>query len=50
VWNIFSQFLLALAALEHFDMIHRDIKGGNVFIGENHTVKLGLSLHLNNIL
>jgi hypothetical protein len=24
-------------------MIHRDIKGGNVFIGNNHTVKLGLS-------
>jgi serine/threonine protein kinase len=41
VWKIFSQCLLALAALEHFNMIHRDIKGGNVFIRKDNTVKIG---------
>jgi serine/threonine protein kinase len=41
LWKILSQLLLALATLESFNMLHRDIKGGNVFIEKDHSVKLG---------
>jgi Ser/Thr protein kinase RdoA (MazF antagonist) len=33
--------LLALATLESFNLVHGDIKEGNVFIQKNNTVKLG---------
>jgi serine/threonine protein kinase len=46
IWDIFSQFLLALGSLKQFNIIHRDIKGKNVFIAENGTMKLGLCFKL----
>jgi serine/threonine protein kinase len=50
IWKIFSQCLLALGALENFNIIHRDIKGKNVFIAENGTMKLGLCVSGINII
>jgi serine/threonine protein kinase len=34
--------LLGLAALEECNMIHRDIKGSNIFITKDNKVKIGI--------
>jgi serine/threonine protein kinase len=40
IWKLLSELLLALATLKGFDIVHRDIKGENIFIKDKH-VKLG---------
>lgn len=40
VWKILCQFLLALVTLESFNLVHGAIKGENIFMSENHDIKL----------
>jgi serine/threonine protein kinase len=41
VWKIISQFFIALAALDDKNMVHRDVKDGNIFIDEDDNIVLG---------
>jgi serine/threonine protein kinase len=45
IWLILSQCLLGLAALKSFNIIHRDIKGENIFITADNSVKIGVFLY-----
>jgi serine/threonine protein kinase len=44
VWKIIAQLFVALKAMHHFNITHRDIKDDNIFIDENDDVKLGFFL------
>jgi serine/threonine protein kinase len=43
IWTILSELLLGLATLKGLNMIHGNIRGENVFITEDKSIKLGLS-------
>jgi serine/threonine protein kinase len=42
VWKIISQFFIALNVLDDKNMVHRDVKDGNIFIDEDDNIVLGL--------
>jgi serine/threonine protein kinase len=42
IWLILSQCLLGLATLKSFNIIHGDIKGENIFIAADNSVKIGI--------
>jgi serine/threonine protein kinase len=42
IWLILSQCLLGLRTLKNFNIIHRDIKGENIFIMIDNKVKIGV--------
>jgi hypothetical protein len=42
IWLILSQCLLGLGTLKGFNIIHRDIKGENIFITVDNKVKIGV--------
>jgi serine/threonine protein kinase len=42
IWLILSQCLLGLETLKSFNVIHRDIKGENIFITADNKVKIGV--------
>ena len=41
VWNVFLQLCIAVTYLHNIHVIHRDLKPANVFLGADHSVKLG---------
>ena len=41
IWRIFIQMVFGLRSLHDMDIIHRDLKSANVFIGSNGAVKIG---------
>lgn len=41
IWRIFIQMILGLRSLHELNIIHRDLKTANVFIGQNGYVKIG---------
>ncbi|KAI6176879.1 Protein kinase domain-containing protein [Aphelenchoides bicaudatus] len=41
VWRLFKEILLGLEFMHSYNLIHRDIKPGNVFLDSNWSVKIG---------
>ncbi|CAD5221887.1 unnamed protein product [Bursaphelenchus xylophilus] len=41
IWRLFKEILLGIKCLHEYNIIHRDIKPGNIFLDGNWTVKIG---------
>jgi serine/threonine protein kinase len=42
VWKILSELIFGLVILKENNILHRDIKDGNIFVDKNNDVKLGV--------
>jgi NIMA (never in mitosis gene a)-related kinase len=41
IWRYAAEMLIGLKALHDRKIIHRDMKGANIFIADNNSLKLG---------